>query len=192
MTLALDNCDSLKKRQTLFDELHNRFSFGGTASANTGRSFPVTYQASPQTIVVSWQSQRHFEARTAEMRVDTADGRIGTRFPRLRFPRHDRLLRSILLLLEHRTGMGCARTFWSLDSPLTIPSFPGPFSDHNSAADLRWLAVPTRVTLRELIHSRWSVFGGYVISTECMQISKSRSAPGARLSEVLRCSSTTQ
>lgn len=45
------------------------------------------------------------------------DGRIDTRFPRLRFPRHDTRLRSTVLHLVHRTGMVCARTFSSLDSP---------------------------------------------------------------------------
>ena len=48
------------------------------------------------------------------------DGRIDTRFPRLRFPRHDMHPRSTLLHLLHRKGMVCARTFASWDSSLEI------------------------------------------------------------------------
>ncbi len=52
------------------------------------------------------------------MSMDKRDGRIDTLSPRLRFPRNDTPLRNTLLRLVLRTGMGCARTFLSFDSPL--------------------------------------------------------------------------
>jgi FixJ family two-component response regulator len=50
--------------------------------------------------------------------VDTPDGRIDTRFPRLHFPRHDTILRSILLPWVHRKDTVCACTFSCFDLPL--------------------------------------------------------------------------
>jgi hypothetical protein len=51
--------------------------------------------------------------------------RIDTRFPRLRFPRLDTLLRSTRLHPAQRTGMVCVRTFVFLDPPLHL-SFDSP------------------------------------------------------------------
>jgi hypothetical protein len=51
------------------------------------------------------------------------DGRIDTRFQRLRSPRHDKLLRSILFHLLRHKDMVCARTFSSFDSPLQFRPF---------------------------------------------------------------------
>src|SRR5258708_9041051 len=83
------------------------------------------------------------------------DGRIDTRFPRLRFRRHDTHLRSTLLHCVHRKGMGCARTFSSFDSPLQFRPFSHPLlrSLQHYDSGRAPFAVPTRVSLRELTHS---------------------------------------
>jgi hypothetical protein len=142
--------------------------------------------------VISRPSRRRFEAQTAEMSVDTPDGRTDTRFPRLRCLRHDRLLRSILLRFVHRTGTVCARTFWSFDSPLRFRPFQST-SPITSIATMDLARLLFNRNDSEGTYSpRWSVFQGYIISTDCMPISKPRFVVSTRLSKVLRLSSTTQ
>jgi len=78
------------------------------------------------------------------------DGCIDTRSPRLRFPRHDRPLRSILLRLVRHKGTVCAHTSWSFDSPFSLPSFlitsPIPTA-------IRFLAEPCAVSRLELVET---------------------------------------
>lgn len=83
----------------------------------------VTTYGSTRSAIIGWQSHRHCELRTAELLVDTPDGRIDTRFPRLHFPRLGKLLHSILLRWVHCKDTVCARTFSSLDSPLQFHPF---------------------------------------------------------------------
>lgn len=58
------------------------------------------------------------------------------RSPRLRFPPHDRPLRSILVRLLHHTGTVCERTFWFLDLPFRFHPHPDRFYDSWSNAIL--------------------------------------------------------
>jgi hypothetical protein len=81
------------------------------------------FMAPLDTAIISWRSQGHFEPRIAESSVDTPDGRIDTRFPRLHFPRHGKFRRSILLRSVHRKDTVYARTFSFLDSPLQFRPF---------------------------------------------------------------------
>ncbi|SRR5216684_6853587 len=114
------------------------------------------------------------------------DGRIDTRFPYLHFPRNDTLLRSILLQSLHRKGMEGARTFSSFDSPLQFRPFtvsPVILDQKNSATlDVAPFAAPTRASVRE--GTSRSAFGDYVISDDCMQISKHRLAAKPQRSKV--------
>ena len=118
------------------------------------------------------------------------DGRIDTRFPRLRFPHHDRLLRSILLHPAHRTGTVCARISWSFDSPFRFR----PFRVSSSIPALRFSTCPVRSTNLSKFdgtHFMWSVFSAHVISTNCIRISKPNS-PVAGALQGFALSSKTQ
>src|SRR5258707_806174 len=122
-----------------------------------------------------------------------ADDRIDTRFPRLRFPRRDSLLRSILLHLLHHTGTVCVRTFSSFYSPLRFHPYSGHFSDSVATLDIaRLLYQPQRLRGNSPTHPRWSAFRGHVISTDCMQLSKPSPPASTTLSKVLWFSDTTQ
>src|ERR1700730_14328040 len=101
------------------------------------------------------------------------DGRIDTRFPRLRFPRHDMHPRSTLLHLLHRKGMVCARTFASLDSSLEILSFqltPSPIAKATRFPNVAAFTAPTGMSTR----------GVSVILGDCMRFSKRRACRGTR------------
>ena len=114
------------------------------------------------------------------------DGRIDMRFPHLHFPRNDTLLRSIPLQSLHRKGMEGARTFSSFDSRLQFRPFtvsPVFLEQENSATlDVAPFAAPTRASVRE--GTSRSAFGDYVISDDCMQISKHRLAAKPQRSKV--------
>jgi len=83
--------------------------------------------------VVSWRSQPHFKPQIAQLLVDTLDGRIDTRFPRLYFPRPGKLLRSILLRWVHCKDTVYARTFSFLirhyQSVLSNSDLPAPMTE---------------------------------------------------------------
>jgi hypothetical protein len=85
--------------------------------------------------------------------------------------------------------MVCGRTFWSFESPLPFRPFPvsPTFSDHRRTAnlDVGPFPAPTRGSF-EGIHSSQSVFGDYVISEKCMQITKRRLAAKPKFSKVVR------
>ncbi len=80
----------------------------------------ILVRSAPLETIVSWRGQRLFEARTAETEAGMPGGRIDTRSPHPRFRRRDKILRSILLPLVHRTSTVCARTFGSFDLPLSF------------------------------------------------------------------------
>jgi len=119
--------------------------------------------------------------------VDMPDGRIDMRFPYRRFPRTDTLLRNILLHSLHRTGMVRARTFSSFDSPLEFRPFqlrpPSPVTRRTANLDVAPFPAPTRDVSRE--SSSRSVFGDYVISDNCIQISKHRLTAKPKHSKVV-------
>ena len=112
--------------------------------------------------------------------MDKPHDRIDTRFPCLRFPRRDTLLRSTPLHREQRKGMVCVRTFFFWDSPLQ-PSFDSPLL--SSFRLLRSLEVLPILDVATSQHRREGVEGNslqrasyrnYVFSVNCMQASKRR------------------
>jgi hypothetical protein len=115
------------------------------------------------------------------------DGRIDTRFPRLRFPRPDMHPRSTLLHLLHRKGMVCARTFASLDSSLEILSLqltPSPIAKAMRFRHVTAFTAPTRMSSRG-VSLGCTAFDGNVILGDCMRFSKRRACRGTRLSNAL-------
>ncbi len=68
--------------------------------------------------------QRKYEAHTVESSADIPCDRIDTRSRRRRFLHRDTSLSSTRCPWVHRTGRGCVRTFWSLDSTLRILLHP--------------------------------------------------------------------
>ena len=91
------------------------------ALANGVDSMPQCRNPSPAiSVVIRHRGQRYCEADTLDLSGDMPDGRIDTRSPRPRFPRHDTPLRSTLLHWAHCKGMVCARTSSSFDFSLTV------------------------------------------------------------------------
>jgi hypothetical protein len=88
------------------------------------RLFPEAKIRPIYTIVFSWPGQRHFPERTAQPGADMPGDHIDTRFQRLRYLRHDRFARSILLHPPGRTGTEYVRTFSYFVSPFSSLLLP--------------------------------------------------------------------